>query len=90
MLTTLHFITGLPRSGSTLLGALLRRNPRFHASMTSPVGGLFRANLQMMSAGSEIALLMSEAQRERILRALFTEFYAEYADRDVVFDTNRI
>ncbi|MBD1887522.1 sulfotransferase [Microcoleus vaginatus] len=35
-----HFISGLPRSGSTLLAAILRQNPRFHASMTSPVGGL--------------------------------------------------
>ncbi|MBU0835751.1 MAG: sulfotransferase, partial [Gammaproteobacteria bacterium] len=26
-----HFISGLPRSGSTLLAALLRQNPRFHA-----------------------------------------------------------
>ncbi|MEG5055281.1 MULTISPECIES: sulfotransferase [unclassified Microcoleus] len=34
-----HFISGLPRSGSTLLAALLRQNPRFHSAMTSPVGG---------------------------------------------------
>src|SRR3569832_2806671 len=36
-----HFISGLPRSGSTLLAALLLQNPRFHAGMTSPVGTLF-------------------------------------------------
>jgi hypothetical protein len=36
----IHFISGLPRSGSTLLSALLRQNRRFHASMTSPVGSL--------------------------------------------------
>ncbi|MEG3936419.1 MULTISPECIES: sulfotransferase [unclassified Microcoleus] len=34
-----HFISGLPRSGSTLLAALLRQNPRFHGAMTSPLGG---------------------------------------------------
>ncbi len=28
-----HFISGLPRSGSTLLAALLRQNPRFHAGL---------------------------------------------------------
>jgi len=33
----LHFISGLPRSGSTLLSAILRQNPRFYAGMTSPV-----------------------------------------------------
>jgi len=26
-----HFISGLPRSGSTLLAAILRQNLRFHA-----------------------------------------------------------
>ena len=34
----IHFISGLPRAGSTLLAALLRQNPRFSAGMTSPVG----------------------------------------------------
>ena len=86
----LHFISGLPRSGSTLLGALLRQNPRFHASMSSPVGGLFRANQQMLSAGSEMALLTTTEQRECILKSLFTAFYAGHADREVIFDTNRI
>ena len=32
-----HFITGMPRSGSTLLSAILQQNPRFRATVTSPV-----------------------------------------------------
>jgi hypothetical protein len=32
MLNGIHFISGLPRSGSTLLAALPRQNPRFHAA----------------------------------------------------------
>jgi hypothetical protein len=36
MTARIHLLSGLPSSGSTLLGALLRQNPRFHASMTSP------------------------------------------------------
>ena len=45
----IHFISGLPRSGSTLLAALLRQNPRFSAGMTSPVGSLFNAMLSATS-----------------------------------------
>ena len=45
----IHFISGLPRSGSTLFSAILRQNPRFHAMMTSPVGGLYMAMLNAMS-----------------------------------------
>ena len=33
----IHLISGLPRSGSTLLAALLRQNPAVHAGVTSPV-----------------------------------------------------
>ncbi|MGA8585530.1 MAG: sulfotransferase [Roseiarcus sp.] len=36
MQNRLHFISGLPRSGSTLLAALLRQNPRISAGMSSP------------------------------------------------------
>ena len=38
---TFHFISGLPRAGSTLTAAILRQNPRFHAGMSSPVAVLF-------------------------------------------------
>lgn len=39
-LTRFHFISGLPRSGSTLLAGILRQNPRFHAAMNSLVKAL--------------------------------------------------
>ena len=47
-----HFISGLPRSGSTLLSAILRQNPRFHAGVSSPVGAFFSSVLANVSAGS--------------------------------------
>jgi len=85
-----HFISGLPRSGSTLLGAILRQNPRFHAGMSSPVGSLVAANLQMMSSGSELSLMLEEEQKPRILRGLFDAFYSIHRDKEVIFDTNRL
>lgn len=84
-----HFITGLPRAGSTLLSALLLQNPRFHAGMTSPVGGLVSANLRLMSAGGELSLLIDAPLRKKILRGLFDAFYGDVG-REVIFDTNRL
>ncbi|MDP1772666.1 MAG: sulfotransferase [Methylobacter sp.] len=84
-----HFISGLPRSGSTLLAAILRQNPRFHAGMTSPVGSLFNAALAQMSAGSEFGAVVGVDQRRAVLRGLFTSFYESYPDDAVIFDTNR-
>jgi len=85
-----HFISGLPRSGSTLLSAILRQNPRFHAVMTSPVGSLFNAALAQMSAGSEFGAVVGVDQRRAVLRGLFTSFYQSYPDDAVIFDTNRL
>lgn len=85
-----HFITGLPRSGSTLLAALLRQNPRFHAGMTSPVGSLFRGLINQLGAGSEFGPVVSKAQRCRLARGLFDSYYGDVADREVIFDTNRM
>jgi len=84
-----HFMSGLPRSGSTLLAALLRQNPRFHASMSSGLHALVAANLQIMSAGTETSLLMTPEQRPRILKALVESYYEGVTDRPVIFDTNR-
>ncbi|MCG4454789.1 sulfotransferase [Pseudomonas sp. MMS21-TM103] len=84
-----HFISGLPRSGSTLLSALLLQNPRFHAGMTSPVGSLFSSMLDQFSAGSEFGPMLTQEQRKRLLAGLFSNYYAEQAGKDIVFDTNR-
>ena len=85
-----HFVSGLPRSGSTLLAALLRQNPRFHAGMTSPVGALFAGMLDQFSAGSEFGPVLDRDARRRLLRGLFDSYYADQADTPVLFDTNRM
>jgi sulfotransferase len=85
-----HFISGLPRSGSTLLAALLLQNPRFHTGMTSPVGALFSSMLAQFSAGSEFGPVISQEQRRRLLRGLFDNYYADQLDKDIVLDTNRM
>ncbi|MBR7800710.1 sulfotransferase family protein [Undibacterium fentianense] len=85
-----HFISGLPRSGSTLLSAILRQNPRFHAGMTSPIGSLYNSILHQFGAGSEFGPVITKAERKRIVRGLFDSYYAEQADKSFVFDTNRM
>jgi sulfotransferase len=46
----LHFISGLPRSGSTLLASILRQTPQFHAAMSSPVAPMMNGALEQMGA----------------------------------------
>lgn len=86
----IHFISGLPRAGSTLLAALLRQNPRFAAGMTSPVGSLFNAMLTATSARNETAVFIDDDHRQRLLHAVFDAYYADIHPTRLVFDTNRL
>ncbi|MBV2358559.1 sulfotransferase [Thalassococcus sp. CAU 1522] len=86
----LHFISGLPRSGSTLLAGILRQNPRFHAAMTGPVGALFGSMYNTMGATNETAVFLDEEMRKALLTGLFSTYYARQTDCEVIFDTNRV
>jgi sulfotransferase len=85
----IHFISGLPRSGSTLLSAILLQNPALHAGITSPVGSLFSTLLREVSQGNETAVLVDDSQRQALLRGVFDAYYHDRHQTQTVFDTNR-
>lgn len=87
---SVHFISGLPRSGSTLLAGILRQNPRFHAAMSSPVAAMTNTLLEQMGAGSEFYSFFDEDKRKTICRSIFDAYYQDKSDKEVIFDTNRI
>jgi sulfotransferase len=86
----IHFISGLPRSGSTLFAAILSQNPRFHASMSSPVGSLALALQRNMSSENEMAVFVNNEQRTDIMRSVFPAYYKAVHPHKLVFDTNRL
>ena len=88
MRLSIHFISGLPRSGSTLLAAILRQNPRFQAGMSGPLSGMMGALLENMSARNEFSIFLDDNKRKRIIHSIFNEYYAE-STAEVVFDTSR-
>lgn len=83
----LFFISGLPRSGSTLLSAILRQNPDFYADISSPVQGLVASTINVIT-GSESNHLIDEPRRKHILRALVQSYY-DAVKPNTVFDTSR-
>ena len=86
----LHFLSGLPRSGSTLLAALLGQNPRFHAGISSPVAGIYLALQEAVSAKGESAVFLDDAARERLLRGAFGSYYETVEPGRTVFDSHRL
>lgn len=88
MSRTIHFISGLPRSGSTLLAALLRQNPMLRAEMSSPVAVLCERVLPVIGHG-EYATMFDDPLRRRILNGLVDSYYSDTPEETVLFDTNR-
>lgn len=92
MPTKFHLISGLPRSGSTLLSALLRQNPRFSAAVASPVASFVEA-VQPIMSGGQFSVFFDEPSRVDVLRGLFDSYYAQTVAKlpadPVIFDTNR-
>ena len=85
---TIHFISGMPRAGSTLLGNILAQNPRFHVTPTS---GLLDALVALRTAFDGIAdfkAAPNEAGKMAALRGALQGYFAP-VDRPVVFDRSR-
>lgn len=85
-----HFISGLPRSGSTLLSAILRQNPRFYAGMTSPLADMLSVLVAEMSSKNDFSVVISDEQRAAVLEAVVHAFYRGFRGIDVAFDTSRV
>jgi sulfotransferase len=81
------FISGLPRSGSTLLSAILRQNPEFYADISSPVQGLIMSTINVITNG-ESNHLIDEDRRKHLLHSLFNAYY-DSVKPSTVFDTSR-
>jgi sulfotransferase len=85
-----HFISGLPRAGTTLLAAILNQNPRFRAGMTSPLADIMGVVMAEASSKNDFSFDVSDEQRVALLRGLVENFYSVESGIDVVFDTSRL
>ena len=84
-----YFISGLPRSGSTLLSAILNQNPNFSAAVTSPILQLIRNVYEIINNNQEFDSFYNEEISKNILRGIFDSYYMTN-NKSVIFDTNRM
>ena len=88
---TIHFVSGLPRSCSTLLCNLLAQNPRVHATSTSPlheIGYIARKVFQTEEVKS-MDPKMAESLYLNYVRGGCASAFDEITDRPVVVDKCR-
>jgi sulfotransferase len=85
---TYHFMAGLPRSGSTVLAALLNQHPEIYASpQTDLIGMLYEVNKEVSNYESFKAGLFHEGF-DKVLSSMADNFYS-HIDKPVVIDKNR-
>ena len=82
-----YFISGLPRSGSTLLSGILRQNPDFYADIASPVEALTGNAIDVIT-GAESNLTTTEEQRKNVMYGMFDGYY-QHIEKSVIFDSSR-
>lgn len=83
-----HFITGLPRSGSTLLSSILKQNPRFHASITDPLATLVKGVIESSQDGPGMKSEVPIDRRKNMVKYLIDGYYHD-VNKPVCFNTNR-
>lgn len=91
---TIHFVSGLPRSGSTLLLNLLGQNPAHHVTPTNGLLWMIAAVRDGWSSNDAFIAQGLQTVEPRIPAALRGMVYGFYerelgAERKVVFDKNR-
>lgn len=84
----LHLITGLPRSGTTLLSTILKQNPRFEASISNPLARFTKAIVQESTAQVGYKHECPPERTKKVVQSVIDSYYSD-CDKDVVFNTNR-
>lgn len=89
----MHFVAGLPRSGSTLLMNVLAQNPQFHATPTNGLLDMFcqihnnwHKNEEFQSQGLNKVQPRIQKAVKGLLRGFFEE---ELSQGKTIFDKNR-
>ena len=82
-----YFISGLPRSGSTLLSGILKQNPEFYADIASPVEAITGKSIDIITE-HEVNSIVAEKQRKNLLYGIFEGYY-QHIENPVIFDSSR-
>ena len=65
-----YFISGLPRSGSTLLSAILKQNPEFYADIASPFEALTETAINVISCSENNFQLHTNKEKTYCMECL--------------------
>lgn len=85
---TFHFLSGLPRSGSTVLSAILNQHPDVYVTPTSPMLDILIANQDAWHKLPSVIANPNNEQLTNITRAMINAAW-EHRPETVIIDKNR-
>jgi sulfotransferase len=83
-----YFISGLPRSGSTLLCCILNQNPLFYCSLSSPVLSIMNNLEDFISSDEFYRANPKQQQVHNIISSVINQYYSD-VNQSIIFDKNR-
>lgn len=84
---TLHFLSGLPRAGSTLLGSILSQNENVTVTPTSPILDLL-CYLELSLSATEKTYTYDTTIHSKLYKSFIETYYQQYKD-DIIIDKHR-
>lgn len=88
MKKTFHFLSGLPRTGSTVISSILNQNPKVFVTPTSPLLGLLLHNQESFHKLEEVIANPIPEQLTNISRAMIDSAW-EHRSEDIIIDKHR-
>jgi sulfotransferase len=86
---TYHFLSGLPRSGNTLLSAILNQNPNIYSTPLSPLPGLMWDYISSCASMEQINRNKENEERsQQLLSSFFDTFYKD-VDKPIIIDREK-
>jgi sulfotransferase len=89
MKKTYHFLSGLPRSGNTLLSAILNQNPNVYSTPLSPLPAFMWACLDTYNNVEHITRNKENKDRsKKLIYSIFDTFYKD-VDKPIIIDREK-
>jgi sulfotransferase len=85
---TIHFLAGLPRSGSTVLSSILNQNPEVFVTQTSPLLGLLLHNQEAFYKLEEVIANPISEQLTDISRCMIEGAW-QHRQENIIIDKHR-
>ena len=86
MKKTVHFVSGLPRSGANLISNILAQNPRFDVTPTSGIIDIVLMVRNRWNRVIEFQAAPDEPAKLRVMRSVMDGYFDNNKGKEVVFD----